>query len=260
MTREEALALLKGAYSGPASTLEGSFAGDVLAACADGLAQLWSMDIDGLARRAFVSTAVGEWLTAVCADRGVARLEGESDEQLRARTLEKLRSNPTSGNADHYRQWCTALPDILRARVLPLRRGAGTVDVVVADTRGRSPGSDLVEQAQAEVDRQRPVGADARVLPAEEVPISFAAALTLMEGAAVEGVAEQFQEAVTAYLKDCALQTNTVSYAKTLRLLLDCPGVADVVGFTLDGQDRSVLLEDAQVGVCGAIAFEEGTP
>lgn len=260
MTKEEALALLKGAYSGPASTLEGSFAGDVLAACADGMAQLWSMDIDGLARKAFVSSAVGDWLTAVCADRGVVRLEGESDDQLRERTLEKLRGTPTSGNADHYKQWCTALPGILRARVLPLCRGAGTVDVVVVDTNGRAPDPNLVEQAQAEVDRQRPVGADARVLPAEETPIAFAATLTLMEGAGVEGVSARFEQAVAAYLKDCALQTNTVSHAKTLRLLLDCPGVADVVGFTLDGSDQSLRLEDTQVGVCGTIAFEEGTP
>ena len=80
MTKEEMLRLLTAAYTGPGSAAEGTFAGDVLRACADGMAQLWSMEIDGLERRAFVSSAVGEWLTAVCADRGCVRKEGETDE------------------------------------------------------------------------------------------------------------------------------------------------------------------------------------
>ena len=83
MTKEEMLRLLTAAYTGPGSAAEGTFAGDVLRACADGMAQLWSMEIDGLERRAFVSSAVGEWLTAVCADRGCVRKEGETDEELR---------------------------------------------------------------------------------------------------------------------------------------------------------------------------------
>ena len=48
MTKDEILALLTAAYNGPGSTEEGSFAGDVLRACADAMAELWSMEIDGL--------------------------------------------------------------------------------------------------------------------------------------------------------------------------------------------------------------------
>ena len=76
MTKEEMLRLLTAAYTGPGSAAEGTFAGDVLRACADGMAQLWSMEIDGLERRAFVSSAVGEWRTAVCADRGASARRG----------------------------------------------------------------------------------------------------------------------------------------------------------------------------------------
>lgn len=72
-TKDNVFALLARAYAGPGSVEEGSFFGDVLR---DGLAQLWSMDMDGLARGAFVSTAMGKDLTAVCADRGVTRQEG----------------------------------------------------------------------------------------------------------------------------------------------------------------------------------------
>lgn len=47
MTKDEILTRLAAAYTGPGSAEEGTFAGDVLRACADGMAQLWSMDIDG---------------------------------------------------------------------------------------------------------------------------------------------------------------------------------------------------------------------
>lgn len=42
MTYETILQTLLTAYGGVTSTEEGSFAGDVLRACADAMAQLWS--------------------------------------------------------------------------------------------------------------------------------------------------------------------------------------------------------------------------
>lgn len=156
MTKEEMLRLLTAAYTGPGSAAEGTFAGDVLRACADGMAQLWSMEIDGLERRAFVSSAVGEWLTAVCADRGCVRKEGETDEELRARTLAALAATPASGNADHYAAWCGQAADILRVKVLPLARGNGTVDIVAVGREGKAPSEAAIREAQAVVDRERP--------------------------------------------------------------------------------------------------------
>ncbi|SCI96932.1 Uncharacterized homolog of phage Mu protein gp47 [uncultured Flavonifractor sp.] len=257
MTKEEALNLMTEAYNGPGSTDEGTFVGDILRACADAIAQMWSMDVDGLARRAFVSTAVGDWLTAVCADRGVERLDGEDDDSLRQRTLKKLSGSPTSGNADHYIQWCTSVPQVLRAKVFPLRRGAGTVDVTIVDTDGRAPQEEVRAAAQAVVDQQRPVGVDAKVTAPTETPIQVSASVTLMDGAQLEPVKAQLQEEMAAFLKEIALNTQTVSYAKALRLLLDCAGVADVTGFTLNGGDESLVLAEDAVGVCGEILLQE---
>lgn len=256
-TKDGFLQLLLAAYDGPGSTEEGTFAGDVLRACADGMAQLWSMDIDGLERRAFVSTAVGDWLTAVCTDRGVARKEGEGDEALRERALRQLAATPASGNADHYAAWCGQAEGILRVRVLPLNRGSGTVDIVAVGPDGRCPAQEALEQAQAIVDRERPVGADARVLGAAETPLDISAAVTLMDGGDMEAVRAAFSAALTAFCRDNALRTGTVSYAKVLRLLLDCEGVADVTGFTLCGGGESLTLGTGDVPVCGELRLRE---
>lgn len=256
-TKEDFLQRLLAAYDGPGGTGEGTFAGDVLRACADGMAQLWSMDIDGLERRAFVSTAVGDWLTAVCADRGVVRREGEDDDALRERTLRLLAGTPASGNADHYRAWCGQVEGILRVAVLPLARGNGTVDIVAVGLDGKSPSQAVLAEAQAIVDRERPVGADARVTAAVETALDVAATVTLMDGTALEGVRAAFTAALTDFCKETALRTSTVSYAKVLRLLLDCPGVADVKGFTLCGSGDSLTLAERAVPVCGALALQE---
>ena len=192
MTYETILQTLLAAYGGVTSTEEGSFAGDVLRACADAMTELWSMDIDGLERRAFVSTAVGDWLTRVCADRGVERREGERDEELRSRTLAKLASLPASGNADHYAAWCGRVADILRVRVLPLARGNGTVDIAAVGLDGRAPEQSVLDEAQSIVDAERPVGADARVIPAVETALDIAATVTLMDGGDLAAVEAAF--------------------------------------------------------------------
>ena len=257
MTKEEMLRLLTAAYTGPGSAEEGTFAGDVLRACADGMAQLWSMDIDGLERRAFVSSAVGDWLTKVCADRGCVRKEGETDEELRERTLAALAATPASGNADHYAAWCGQMADILRVKVLPLARGNGTVDIVAVGRDGKTPAKAVIDEAQAIVDRERPVGADARVISATETAVNVTATVTLMDGGDLEAVKTAFDQALADFFRDIALRTTVVSHAKALRLLLDCEGVADVAGFTMNGSGDSLTLADGAAPVMGTLTLTE---
>lgn len=257
MTKDELFAVLQRAYTGGGSTAEGTFAGDILRACADGMAQLWSMEIDGLEQRAFVSTATGDWLTKVCADRGIERRDGETDDALRRRTLERLSSTPASGNADHYAAWCAQEEGILRVRVLPLHRGAGTVDIVAVGLDGRCPEHDILQRAQAIVDENRPIGADAVVLGAQEVEVTVGASVALMDGATLSVVRQTFSAALEEFFRENALRTALVSYAKVLRLLLDTEGVADVTGFTLNGLDESLTLEDTEAAVVGEVALTE---
>ena len=259
-TKEAILERLIAAYAGGTSTAEGSFAGDVLRACADAMAELWSMEIDGLERRAFVSTATGDWLTKVCADRGVERRSGETDEELRQRTLKKLASLPASGNADHYAAWCGEVEDILRVRVLPLARGNGTVDVVAVGTNGKSPDQTVLDEAQAIVDENRPVGADARVVGAVETALNITASVKLMDSGSISAVQADFEAALAAFCKESALLTDTVSYAKVLRLLLDTKGVADVSTLTLNGGSVSLPLDRYAVPVVGSLTLTEVSP
>lgn len=257
MTRDEIFAAMEAAYTGQSSTDEGTFAGDILRACADGCAMLWSMEIDGMESRAFVASAAGEWLTRVCADRGIERREGEDDESLRTRALQSLARQGASGNSDDYAEWCASVPDILRVRVLPLARGAGTVDIVAVGQDGCAASADAVAAAQEIVDAKRPIGADAQVMAAEEVPLNITASVQLADGAALAAVKSEFEAKLAEFCTDTALRTAVVSFARVSALLLDCAGVADVTAFTVNGGSVSVSLDDDEVGVVGTVTLTE---
>lgn len=258
-TKDNILDYLIAAYTGPGSTEEGSFAGDVLRACADAMAELWSTEIDGLEYRAFVSTASGDWLTKVCADRGVERRDGETDEELRTRTLEKMASLPASGNADHYAVWCGEVADILRVRVLPQARGYGTVDIVAVNLDGKAPDQSILDEAQAIVDAQRPIGADALVVGAAETALAVSATVTLMDAGVLSAVQAAFEKRLTDFCRENALRTDTISYAKVLQLLLETDGVSDVAELTLNGSTASLTLAQTQIPVAGTITLAEAS-
>lgn len=59
----------------PASKIEGTWSSDNAQAVANELAKMYSEDIDTILDKAFVSTAVGEWLDLACADYGMYRNE-----------------------------------------------------------------------------------------------------------------------------------------------------------------------------------------
>ncbi len=113
MTKEEMLRLLTAAHTGPGSAVpRGHLLPETCSrSCADGMAQLWSMEIDGLERRALCPPLWGSG-SPPCAE-GVCPQGGETDEELRARTLAALAATPppatpttTPRGADRWRTSC----------------------------------------------------------------------------------------------------------------------------------------------------------
>lgn len=148
---------------------------------------------------------------------------------------------------------------LLRVRVLPLARGAGTVDIVAVGQDGRAASAAAVAAAQSVVDEKRPIGADAKVFAAVEKPLNIAASVVLSEGASLEGVVNAFKGAFTAFCREGALTTRLVSYARVSAILLDQEGVADVTAFTLGGAGTSFALGEREIGVPGTVTLTEVT-
>lgn len=83
--------------------------------------------------------------------------DAESDAGLLARLLDLLRNPPAGGNAYDYRRWALEVAGVESAFVYPLRRGIGTVDVVVVAAGNALPSMQLLEDVQGYIDVRRPV-------------------------------------------------------------------------------------------------------
>lgn len=84
--------------------------------------------------------------------------DAESDSELLARLLDIIRRPPAGGNQYDYRRWAMAVDGVTAAYVYPLRRGLGTVDVVITSAGG-APSAEIIAAVQAYIDDQRPVTA-----------------------------------------------------------------------------------------------------
>lgn len=84
--------------------------------------------------------------------------DAESDSELLARLLDIIRRPPAGGNKYDYRRWAMAVDGVTATYVYPLRRGLGTVDVVITSAGG-APSADIIAAVQAYIDDQRPVTA-----------------------------------------------------------------------------------------------------
>jgi len=91
-------------------------------------------------------------------------IDQESIQALLARILDRWRNPPKGGAAADYRAWCESLAGIVEVYLYPLRKGTGTVDMVVLQagssaysTSTRDPGATLAGLVQALIDEVRPI-------------------------------------------------------------------------------------------------------
>lgn len=88
----------------------------------------------------------------------VGGLDIESDAALLDRLLELLRRPPAGGNKYDYKKWALSVAGVSNAYVYPLRRGLGTVDVVIT-ADNNIPSQETINKVQAYIDDVRPVTA-----------------------------------------------------------------------------------------------------
>lgn len=88
----------------------------------------------------------------------VGGTDAEANESLLSRLLEIIRRPPAGGNKYDYRNWAMSVDGVTSAYIYPIRRGLGTVDIVI--TSGNSlPSDEIVAACQAYIDDVRPVTA-----------------------------------------------------------------------------------------------------
>jgi uncharacterized phage protein gp47/JayE len=122
--------------------------------------------------------------TASTASAFTGGADVESDAALLARLLDRLRQPPAGGNAHDYKVWAEAIAGVATAYVYPLRRGLGTVDVIVTASGGnRIPAAELLANVQAAIDAVRPCTAkDFEAIAPTPVPVDVTVSVTAASG------------------------------------------------------------------------------
>lgn len=179
--------------------------------------------------------AAGTALTLIAAPSGVSSAatitsmaggtEIETDAALLARLLDLIRRPPAGGNKYDYSKWALSVPGVSQAYVYPLRRGVGTVDVVITSAGGL-PSTQLISDVQNYIDGVRPVTAkDSLVLAPTLLAVNVTVQVKLT-GITLATAVAQVTDALTGYFASLA-PGDTAYKSRIEALISDIAGIVD---------------------------------
>ncbi|MFH5185715.1 baseplate J/gp47 family protein [Paenibacillus sp. TAB 01] len=202
---------------------------------------------------------------AELADILVPGTDQETDAELKKRYADVVQAPSTSGNKADYRNWALEVAGVGGVQVLPLWDGPGTVKVVILDANKLPASSLLVSEVQEYIapvsgtgEGQAPIGADVTVAAAAGIDIDVEATVVLSGSRTLAQVQEDFETALTDYLKSIAFGADPgVKYVRIGAMLLDVPGVQDYSGLIVNGGTGNVTVPIGFVAVKGTVTLDE---
>lgn len=175
----------------------------------------------------------------------VGGTDAETDASLLGRLLELIRRPPAGGNQYDYRRWALEVDGVSAAYVYPLRRGLGTVDVVITSADGL-PSAEIVAAAQTYIDTVRPVTAkNALVLAPTLQEVDHLVRITPASGYTLATAAPLVEAAIQAYF-DTLKPGDPYVRSQLERLVSDLSCIADRAVVTPAG-NITALVDASQV-------------
>lgn len=185
----------------------------------------------------------------------------ESDAALFARVDDARKRPATSGNGWDYRRWAMEVDGVGEVKIVELWDGPGTVGLTVVGSNFRAPEETIVRAVEAHVLEQKPVGATPAVFPAEELPVSVSAQVSVL-GTTAESVAETLAERLRDLLERMIRQKcqaicytpeddgcYTLLFNRVLALLLSIDGVDNFSALTLNGGTEDLVIPPDSIPV-----------
>jgi uncharacterized phage protein gp47/JayE len=178
----------------------------------------------------------------------------ETDEELRERYYEKVRTPATSGNKYQYKAWAKEVTGVGDAKVFPLWNGNGTVKVVIINSNKRAADSTLITNTASYIEDNRPIGATVTIISGSEKLINISVSLTIdTTKYTVATVKASIEATITEYFKSVAFASTYVSYATIGNLIYNTQGVIDYSNLLVNSGTANVTLTDEQVPVLGGV-------
>jgi uncharacterized phage protein gp47/JayE len=183
------------------------------------------------------NVAAGTALTLTSPPAGVASgatvvsmtggVDTEADASLLARLLDILRNPPAGGNANDYRRWALEVSGVDSAYVYPLRRGLGTVDVVIVAAGRALPSAQLLADVLAYIEARRPVACkDVDAVAPTELAVPVTVQIKVGSGQTLAALTTLIGDALADYFNGLAPGATAVK-SQIEALISDLTGVDD---------------------------------
>jgi len=175
----------------------------------------------------------------------VGGTEAETDASLLARLLDLIRRPPAGGNKYDYRRWALSVDGVSAAYVYPLRRGLGTVDIVITSAAGL-PSAEIIAAAQTYIDDVRPVTAKhSLVLGPTLRNLDHRMRIAPASGYTLTTSAPQVEAAIAGYFDTLAPGDHYVR-SHLEKLISELPCVADRE-IAMPGGNVTAVIDENQV-------------
>jgi uncharacterized phage protein gp47/JayE len=179
----------------------------------------------------------------------------ETDDELRARVLRRIRQPPMGGDATDYEAWALAVPGVTRAWCAPMEMGVGTVSVrfMMDDLRADNGGFPLqtdIDAVSAYLDTVRPVTVkECYVLAPLKQPIDFDIANLNPDTTATRAAIEQ---SILDMLFLYAAPGQTIYAAWKYAAVMSAAGV---ISFDMTTTEDDVMPDNGHMATLGDIYY-----
>lgn len=206
--------------------------------------------------------------TAELTDLLVPGDDEEDVEALRERYFRSLTSQAYGGNIADYEEKCMSIPGVGDVKVAPVWNGGGTVKLTIIDSTFSVPSSTFVDEVQEIIDPEQnagkgygvaPIGHVVTVVGVKPKTVNIETTITYADGWSWEAAKTSIQEAVDGYFKEQAKAWKETKPNLIVRIsqiesrILDCEGVLDISGTTLNGNASNLSLAVDEIPVRGTI-------
>lgn len=183
----------------------------------------------------------------------------ETDEALYNRLCIKVQTPATSGNIYHYLNWALECSGVGNALIKPLWNGNGTVKVILVDSSGHCPSSEIIEETRKHIEENRPIGATVTVIGVSEININVTAKLIMNSSVSLDGIKLQIQDSICTYLKDISLKSSKVRINKIGGYILDISDIADYQDLKINADSKDIVLEEGCIAVLESVVVDSVT-
>ncbi|WP_039227490.1 baseplate J/gp47 family protein [Clostridium novyi] len=172
----------------------------------------------------------------------------ETDEQLYNRLILKVRTPATSGNKNEYKLWAMETSGVGNAIVIPRWQGRGTVKVVIVDSNGKAPSSEIINNVTKHIEDVRPIGADVTITGITEVGLNISVKV-IANKSDLQEIKKDIQTNIQDYLKSISLKTDTVRYNRIVNCVLNVAKVTDFTELKINDDIKDIKLEKDSIAI-----------